>query len=76
MTGRAEEQDKDEEELEGQEVTEFKAAAAKLNFLAQDCLDVQFARKEVCREMSSPTRGSWARAKRLARYLLSRERPV
>ncbi len=34
------------------------------------------ATKEVCREMSSPTRGSWARAKRFARYFVSREKVV
>ncbi len=75
VTGRAAEQT-DEEELEGPEVTEFKATAARLNFMAQVCPDVQFATKEVCRETSSPTRGSWARAKRMARCLLSRERAV
>jgi hypothetical protein len=75
-SGKAEDQDDDDEELEGQEATEFRAMAARLNFMAQDCPDVQFATKEICREMSTPTRSSWTRIKRLARYLLDRVRTI
>ena len=76
VSGRVEDWDEHDEVLEGPEATEFRAVAARLNFMAQDCPDVQFATEEVCREMSSPTRSSWARVKRLARYLLARERTV
>ncbi len=76
VSGKAEDQDDDDEELEGPEATEFKAMAARLNFMALDCPDVQFATKEICREMSSPNRSSWTRIKRLARYLLDRVRTV
>jgi hypothetical protein len=76
VSGKAEDQDDDGEELEGPEASEFRAMAARLNFMAQDCPDVQFATKEICREMSSPTRSSWTRIKRLARYLLDRVRTV
>ena len=76
VSGRVEESDEPDEALEGAEVTEFRGTAARLNFMAQDCPDVQFATKEICRGMSSPTRSSWARVKRLARYLLAREKTV
>jgi hypothetical protein len=70
VNGKVEEQEEEDEELAGEEATEFRASAALLNFTAQDSPDIQFPTKEVCREMSKPTRTSWARIKRLARYLL------
>ena len=70
--GKAEDPEESDEELDGPEITEFRAAAARLNFVAQDSPDIHFATKEVCREMSEPTRSSWVRLKRLARYLLVR----
>ena len=71
--GKAEFGEEGDEPLEGLEITEFRAVAARLNFMAQDGPDIQFATKEVCREMANPTKGSWAKAKRLSRYLLERE---
>ena len=35
--------------------TKFRAIAARLNYMAADMPDVQFACKEACREMSAPT---------------------
>ena len=67
--GKQEEPDEDDEELQGAEVREFRTTAARLNFMAQDCPDVQFATKEICREMAGPRRSSWMRVKRLARCL-------
>ena len=32
--------------------------------------DIQYAVKEICRDMSAPKVHSWAKLKRLARYLL------
>ena len=61
-----EDNDESDEALDDLEASEFRAMAARLNFMAQDCPDVQFATKEVCREMSSPIQNSWARVKRLA----------
>ena len=63
----------DEVELSESEATKFRGLAAKVNFLAQDCPDLQFPAKEVCRDMSCPTVASWARLKRLARYLVTRK---
>ena len=50
--------------------------AARANYLSLDCPDMQFPVKECSREMASPTRSSWAKAKKLARYLVGRRRLV
>ena len=54
----------------------FRALVAWANYLAQDCIDLQFAAKEVCRFMSSPTETSEAAMKRMGRYLLGHKRVV
>jgi hypothetical protein len=65
-----------EELLEGSDplslasATEFRSIAARGNYLALDRADIQYATKEVCRDMSAPTALSVAKLKRLARYLL------
>ena len=56
-------------ELEKKLQTPFRSAAARSNFLSADCVDVQFAAKEICRHMSTPTESSWKALKRMARYL-------
>ena len=56
--------------------TAFRGAAARGNYLAGDRLDAQFACKEVCRWMSTPTRQSWLALKRLCRYLVGLPRMV
>ena len=61
-----------DENLVGGEVTMFRAIAARMNFLAQDCPDLQFPAKEICRVMSCPTEQSWNKVKKLARYLVGR----
>ena len=75
VNGRVEEE-KEEGEMQGAEVTSFRAVAARLNYLAQDSPDAQFSAKEVCREMSRPSASSWRRLKVLARFLLEREKVV
>ena len=61
----------DDEDLVG-EVKQFRRLAASANYLGQDRHDIQYAVKEVRREMSTPTwgRGGMRKLKRLARYLL------
>ena len=76
VNGKADDPEEDEEELTAEEATEFRSVAARLNFAAQDCPDIQFPTKEACREMASPTPAAWGRVKRLARYLLGREAAV
>ena len=58
------------EALGEEEGSTYRQLAARANYLAQDRPDLQFAVKELCREMSTPTTRSWKRLKRVARYLL------
>jgi hypothetical protein len=60
----------EEEALDAADARRFRALAARANYLAMDRLDVQFAAKEVCRDMANPKKSSWAKLKRLGRYLL------
>eukprot|EP00972_Heterocapsa_arctica_P051429 7565332-Heterocapsa_arctica.AAC.1 len=53
------EQHPDEEELQGEEATAYRAAAARANYLAMDRSDIQFAAKEVCRKVATPRRCDW-----------------
>ena len=48
----------------------------RINYLAQDRADVQFAGKELARRMSSPTEADWQKLKRVGRYLVGRPRMV
>jgi hypothetical protein len=66
----------DEEELQGQEATAYRAAAARANYLAMDRADIQYAAKEVCRRMAVPRRCDWQKVKRLTRYLVGVPRMV
>ena len=62
--------------LEGVRATEYRALAARANYLALDRPDIQYATKEICRAMATPTVGDRRKLKRLARYLLERPRMV
>ena len=63
----------DEVELEGKEATEFRAVAARVNYLSLDCPDLQFPIKQCSREIARPNKGSWRKLKRVARYMLGIE---
>ena len=65
-----------EVEIEGSDATRFRGVAARCNYLSFDRPDLQYATKEVCREMARPTTGSLRRLKRIALYLLGRPRLV
>ena len=56
--------------------TAFRGSAARANYLAADRVDAQFAAKEICRWMATPTEQSWAAMKRLCRYLVGLPRLV
>ena len=56
--------------------TEYRALAARCNFLAQDRPDLQYAVKEVCRGMAKPTEEDMHKLKRIARYLSQAPRLV
>ena len=53
--------------LTGADVTEYRSLSARLNYLSADRPDSQYADKELCRCMSSPTKFSMARLHRVAR---------
>ena len=62
--------------LEGSEATQYRALAARANYLAQDRSDIQYAAKEICRGMARPTRGNLRDLRRLGRYLVGEPRVV
>ena len=51
------------------EAAQFRRGAAKLNYLAQDRLDLSFAAKEVSARMAAPKVGDEVALKRVIRYL-------
>ena len=52
---------------------EYRSIVATINFMAMDMPDLQYSCKEACRDMSAPTELSWAKVKRIGRYLVGRE---
>ncbi len=62
--------------LEKADATSYRALAARENYPSQDRPDLQFAAREVCRDMATPSSSSWGRLKRLARYLLGHPRLI
>ena len=58
------------------DATMYRAMAARLNYLALDRSDIQFATKEIARHMAAPTEGNWLLMKRLGRYLKGSPRLV
>ena len=74
--GKKWEEEEDAEPLAASEVRKFRGLAARLNYLAADRPDLAYSAKEVCRGMSTPTRGAWKRLKRVVRYLLEHRRTV
>ena len=51
------------------ESTQYRRAAARINYMALDRVDLSFASKETARGMSSPTMGDVVNLKRILRYL-------
>ena len=70
------EEDWELEELGKPEATIFRGMAARMNFLSQDCPDLQYAIKPGSRDMATPKRGSWTGMKKVARYLAGRRAVV
>ena len=56
-------------ELDSEEAYRYRSVAARLNFLAADRVDIQFASKEICRSMSAPRASDWGKVRKLGRYL-------
>ena len=70
------EQEDDNEQLDVEYAKRYRSVVARGNFLAQDRPDIRKSVKELYREMSSPSRGSWRRLKKLCRYLKGTPRVV
>ena len=68
--------DADTEPLAGEEATRYRAVTARLNYLALDRPDIQYATKEVSKKMSNPRKTDWRGLKRIGRYLLGALRLV
>ena len=68
--------EEESESLEGAQAREYRALAARANYLAADRADIQYAVKEICRGMATPTRGGWRKLKRLGRYLVGKPRAI
>ena len=62
--------------LSPEEATMFRALSARANVLAQDRGDISFSGKELCREFAVPNRNSYARLKRVVRYLVGLPRLI
>ena len=67
--GQDEDDLEDDVPLTGDDVTAYRGVAARYNYLGPDRTDCNYAIKECCREMSTPTTGSLRRLKRMGRYL-------
>ena len=57
-------------------VTKYRALAASCNYLSMAGPDIQYAVKELCRDMSKPLKGSWHKLQRVGQYLRGRPRLV
>ncbi len=68
--------DGDEDELDEQQSTLFRAIATRVNYLARVRMDIQYAVKDICRQMAKPTMGAWQLLKQLGKYLLWKPRCI
>ena len=66
----------DDKDLPDNELTAYRARAARANYLAADRPDIQFTAKEACRWMSRPTKLGMEGLRRMCRYLNGRWRLV
>lgn len=64
----------EEQELPESEATAFRATVARGLYVSQDRSDIQYAVKELSRNMSKPLRSDQERLKRLGRYLVGKPR--
>ena len=58
-----------EDELSIEESKVFRMLAARLNYMAQDNMYLQYAAKEICRNMAKPRRHDFLKVKRTVRFL-------
>ena len=66
--------EEDDTELEGHQASMYRALVARANFVAADRADIQFAVKELAKDMAKPKESSWSALVRLGKYLKRRPR--
>ena len=76
IDGAAEDDEEDDVDIVGLDLTRFRGVAARCNYLSFDRPDMQFATKEICREMCKPTTGGLRRLRRIGCYLKGAKRLV
>ena len=64
------------EELQDEDATLYRALAARTNYLAFDMPDLEFATKELCRDVVSPTAAAVKCLKRFVRDLAGKPRHI
>ena len=67
-------QEEDDDALPDGQTKAHQALTARANYLAQDRSDIQFSVKELARDMSKPTKGSWKKLIKLGKYLKTHDR--
>ena len=75
-SGDCNDESNDDDYLEADEATVFRACAARCNFLGLDRPDVQYAAKEISRHMAKPRQRDVVALKRLGRYLKQYPRAI
>ena len=76
ITPGVKEEREDDTPLHGDMCTVYRSLTMRINYLAQDRADLQYAGKELARGMAQPTEGHWQKLKRIGRYLVGRPRLV
>ena len=76
VDGADEDDTEEDRPLSDADASKFRGVIARINYLAADRPDLQYATKEVCREMASPTSGSLRRLLRIGRYLVGQPRLI
>ena len=66
----------EDHDLDAAEAKKFRAIVARLNYLAVDRIDIQYAVKESARRMSQPRSSDWKAVQKIGRYLVGKPRLV
>ena len=61
---------------EREESSSFRGIAARTNYFAADCPQIQLPTKDFCRDIANPNLESHERMKKLARYILNLDETV
>ena len=62
--------------LEPEHATNYRGIVARLNFLGQDRSQIQYAIKELSKDMADPSEDDWGRMKKLVRFLKGQPRYI